>query len=132
MGNRRTAASIVGALFLWTITLAGAAIMIMSGTGKISGTDPWPVMFAEWRLPAWSLMFVGLTQTLGGLAILVPRVAAYGAGALSVVMTGALIVEITKEPQFGPMIPAALIIVFIVIFLMRRSRAIGPLSRIRS
>ncbi len=115
---------------VWLLTIPGSAIMLLAGGGKL-GSDIWVGIFDNWGFPGWLRILVGLAQVAGGLALLVPRFAAYGAVLLLVVMSGALMTELVMEPSFGPLWPSALLGVYGVLFLARWRLAGGPLARAR-
>jgi uncharacterized membrane protein YphA (DoxX/SURF4 family) len=78
----RRIAAFVLALYL-------SQLFLRMGWGKFGGDRFWTTAFAGWGYPAWFRVLVGAVEVTGGVAILVPRVASYGALALAVVMMGA-------------------------------------------
>ena len=115
-------------VLLWTFSGLGAVLMFLAGGGKL-GSEVWTGMFEQWGYPGWLRILVGLAQVGGGLLLFVPRLAAYGAALLVIVMAGALTTELVNEPQFGPILPATFGVIYFLIFLARRPRAMGPLGR---
>ena len=45
--------------------------------------------FANWGYASWFVTVIGVLETLGGVLVLVPRLASYGAAVIAVVMVGA-------------------------------------------
>jgi putative oxidoreductase len=73
----------------WVLALYFAQLFLRAGWGKF-GTDPfWTAAFAAWGYPAWFRVFIGVTEILGALALLLPSLASYGGLALVLVMMGA-------------------------------------------
>jgi uncharacterized membrane protein YphA (DoxX/SURF4 family) len=73
----------------WLLGLYLAQLYVRMGWGKL-GADPfWTAAFAAWGYPAWFRVCVGVVELIGGLLLLIPPLASYGALALAVVMMGA-------------------------------------------
>lgn len=91
---------------LWVLSAFVALVMVTVGWAKLVGAAPWPEFFADFGYPTWFMFVVGVCQLGGGIALLIPRVSAYGAGLLTVVMAGAAITELTRPGGFpSPLIP---------------------------
>ncbi len=61
------------------------------GWGKFDPAGFWTPAFERWGYPAWLRLLVGFTETAGGVMLIVPWFASYGATGLAVVMLGAWI-----------------------------------------
>ncbi len=73
----------------WILFIFIGAMVFIVGVGKF--TQPsWPQRFAEWGYPANFYMVIGAVETLAGIGMLIPRIRAYAAASLLVVMLGAL------------------------------------------
>lgn len=129
MADASRATRLIKLSVVWLLTILGCAAMLLAGGGKLA-SDVWVGIWDNWGFPGWLRIAVGLAQVVGGVALLVPRLAAYGAGLLVVVMSGALLTEFMM-PSFGPLIPAVLIGVYVVLFWARWKTAAGPLARVR-
>ncbi len=70
----------------------------------------------------WFRMLIGVVQAGSGVLLLIPTLAAYGAGILVVVMTGAVFTELTHEVGFGARTPTVYLFVLMVLLAIRRSR----------
>ena len=69
----------------------------MAGTGVQKFTVPaWERMFRAWGYPDHFYLVIGAVEVLGGLALLVPKVAAPAAVVLMVVMVAAAITRLTN------------------------------------
>ena len=89
----------------------------------------WVDYFEQWGYPTWFRILIGLAQVGGGLSLFIPRIAAYGAGLLVAVMAGALVTELVQEHGFsGPLLPSIFGGIYLLIFLVRRRTAVGPLG----
>ena len=47
-------------------------------------------MFTQFGYAAWFLTFIGCSEALGAIGLLIPRVAAFAAAGLSIIMVGAV------------------------------------------
>jgi putative oxidoreductase len=75
---------------LWVATAIAALGIGVAGATKFLQPAHWQQLFAGWGYPAWLAPVVGVIELGGGVALVVPRLAAYGAIVLAVVMAGAL------------------------------------------
>ncbi len=85
MSRRRT-----DKIAYWILAVILAMAFLQSGLPKI---DPDPGMverFEAWGYSAGFCRVIGVLEVLGGLLVLVPAVAFYGAAVLAVVMAGAI------------------------------------------
>ena len=79
---RRTLAWLVGAYL--------AYLFVTMGWVKFDPDGFWTAPFERWGYPVWLRLLVGVLEVGGGLLLLVPRTARYGAALLVPVMLGAL------------------------------------------
>lgn len=80
----------------WIVRILLAAIFIAASFMKLSGKPMMIHEFAVVGLGQGFRYFTGLLELVGGVSILVPRVARYGAGVLLLVDVGAFIAQLTK------------------------------------
>ena len=74
----------------------------MTGSGIQKFTSPaWERMFRVWGYPDHFYIVIGIVETVGGLALLVPKLAAPAALSLMIVMAGAAITQITRGGRNG-------------------------------
>ena len=114
---------IVGKVLLWIVSIFAGLLMLLAGQSKFTNPEMWSTWFEAWGYPGWFMMFVGAVEVLGGLSLLVPRTAPYGAAALIVLMVGALFTVVTKES--GPFdLPPVLInlVLFSIVWWFRRPK----------
>lgn len=81
---------------LWTLCILMAVLFIPSGFPKIVPEEAMLNRFARWGYPGWFATVIGIVELLGGILILIPRTTLYAAGALMVVMLGAVYTHISS------------------------------------
>jgi len=84
-------------ILLWTGTVIGGTIA-PSGLGKFVGHF-WQPLFASWGYPSWFAGVVGATEIIAGICLFIPRLAAYAAIVLAVIMAGAFVTLYTHPSE---------------------------------
>lgn len=84
-------------VLLWIVTLMLALVCLRSGWLKVTGNVFWVRDFHRWGYPDWFRIVVGIGELLSAALLLVPRVAAYGAGLFALVMLGAICTHATHN-----------------------------------
>ena len=79
---------------LWVVQGILAIQFLVPGVLKLMGNPGWIVRFRAWGYPEKFYLLVGLVETVGAVVFLVPRLSAYGAAALAIVMAGAFVTHI--------------------------------------
>ena len=74
---------------LWVLQILLTVLFANVGWIKLSSPG-WPKTFREWGYPEHFYVVVGVVEMLGGLSLLIPRAAGYGAPAVMVIMLGAV------------------------------------------
>ncbi len=110
-------------VLLWVLSVLMTLAMVLVGLPKVLGVSPWPEYFEAWGYAEWFRVLIGTLQVAGALALLVPRVALYGAAALIVIMLGAEATELTHDVGFGPVMPLVYVGLLSLILLFRWRRA---------
>jgi putative oxidoreductase len=77
---------------LWIVSLLMAVVMIGPGLQKFT-SPAWERMFRAWGYPEGFYLVIGAIEVLGGIALLIPRVASASAIMLVVVMLGAAVTQ---------------------------------------
>jgi len=103
----------------WVLSALLAALFLFAGGQKLLGTGGTVEHFTQWGYPPWFRTIIGLIEVSGGLALLVPRVAFYAAGALGVVMIGAIHTHLTKA---APGIPVPIVCLLALAFIASARR----------
>jgi uncharacterized membrane protein YphA (DoxX/SURF4 family) len=75
---------------VWALTLFLMRAFLGAGYLKLLDASGWTAAFTEWGYPAWFRRVVGISELAGGILILWPRSAAYGALTIFGVMVGAI------------------------------------------
>ena len=73
---------------LWLLQILLAFVFVNIGRDKFT-SENWPARFHHWGYPEHFYLVVGFLEAAGGLALLIPRTAFYGAAALFSIMLGA-------------------------------------------
>ncbi len=122
MADKARIIRVLKTIGIWVLTVPVALVFVMVGTAKLMGSAPWPNYFDAWGYAAWFRMLIGVLQMGSGLLLVVPKLAAYGAGIGVVIMTGAVFTELTHEIGFGVRTPTIYTIILLALFMIRRSR----------
>ncbi len=122
MADKARMIRVLKTIGIWVLTVPVALVFVMVGTAKLRGSAPWPNYFDAWGYAVWFRMLIGVLQAGSGLLLLIPPLAAYGAGIGVVVMTGAVFTELTNEIGFGVRTPAIYTIIMLALLMIRRSR----------
>ncbi len=112
---------------LWVVGLLLGLFYLMSAWPKLQGAEPMVERFSAWGYSAGFLRFIGALEALGGLLLLVPKLAAWGALILIVVMAGAVYTHLTSGIG-SPLIAIVCLVVLAVVAWLRRRQALGLAS----
>jgi putative oxidoreductase len=116
--SRRTFS--LSTLGVWLLQVAGAAMFLLAGGMKLAGAPEPAHAFAALGAP-WMLYVTGVLEVLGGVALLVPRLAVYAALLLAGVMTGAVLTHLVVIG--GSAVPAlVLLLAMLGIVALRREQ----------
>jgi len=113
----------------WILTLLLA--VLMAGPGSQKFTSPvWERMFRTWGYPDGFYLVIGAVEVIGGIALLIPRVASYSAIMLAIVMAGAAATQILRGGRsgVGEIVFASLLCVLAAIRWRDRQRINRPQS----
>jgi putative oxidoreductase len=77
-----------GWIGLWLCQVALALMFLFAGGNKFRGTA-WPRMFARWGYPDHFYIVVGIIEVVAAILLFVPRLSAFAALTLIVIMIGA-------------------------------------------
>src|SRR5262245_41281076 len=107
---------------LWTLQILLGVVFVLLGAGKF-GDPTWARRFAAWGYPPGFYMVIGALEALGGLAVLIPAAASYGAALLGAIMIGAAATHLLhgEFPRIPP--PLVYLALLTVVGLLRRDRA---------
>ena len=79
----------------WLLQLLLAVVMVGPGSQKFTGPT-WERMFRTWGYPDGFYLVIGAVEVIGGIGLLIPKVASFSAIVLAVVMAGAAYTQIFR------------------------------------
>jgi putative oxidoreductase len=98
---------------MWVVSALLAALFLFAGLPKLLMPAK---MLSQWVYAPWFLTVVGVCETLGAIGLLIPRLAAFAAGGLSIIMVGAVYTlvshHMTKE------LPVPIVVFFLLMLLI--------------
>jgi putative oxidoreductase len=111
---------------LWIVSGLVAALFLFSGLTKLLAPGQAKAMFVQIGYAAWFATFIGVCETLGGIGLLVPRLAALAASGLSIIMVGAIYTVIAKLHQpLQAIVPLVTLMLLLVVGYARFKEARG-------
>jgi uncharacterized membrane protein YphA (DoxX/SURF4 family) len=102
-------------VLLILFTLYFTILFVKHGYLKFDPDGFWGPAFMRWGYPVWFLFLIGGLEFGGGIAILIPRLAGYGALVLAIVMLGALVTRLIHGMSFDDGISIAFNLVAMLI-----------------
>jgi uncharacterized membrane protein YphA (DoxX/SURF4 family) len=114
----------VDAFVIWALSIVLAGIFLLAGVGKILGMETIGLQAAAMRgFPEWMRTLVGIVEIVGGVALLIPSVAAFAALTLSVVMVPATLTQYASG-EGSVYVPIALLVLLLVLAWRRNPKAV--------
>ena len=113
---------------LWVAAVLGAASFLMAGLQKLTGDPQMVQLFALIGFGSWFRYLTGTLETLGAIALLIPRLRVLGALGLIGVMIGAII---TNAALHVPQLPALIELVTVATVACGRRRELTPAGILR-
>ncbi len=98
-------------------------LFLASGVGKLANPAGSAKLFAHFGYPGWFATVIGAVEVLGGVGLIIPRVASVAAGALGVVMLGAAFSHLRAGEWNRVAFTLVLFVGLVVIGMKRRSNA---------
>jgi putative oxidoreductase len=95
----------------WVLQGLAAAAFLAAGGSKLAGVPAMVEMFAKLGAGQWFRYLTGALEVIGAVALLVPRMAFYGAVLLATVMVGAVVTHLAFLG--GSPIPAVMLLVIV-------------------
>jgi hypothetical protein len=119
--------------FLWTLQVLLALLFAFAGVSKLVMD---PVELAASGLPAAFLQFIGISEALGAIGLILPQLTgirpwltALAACGLIVIMAGATIVTLLQQPPLVALVPFATGLLLVTVAYGRtRPRMTYPLA----
>jgi putative oxidoreductase len=84
----------------WLLQLLLAVLMAGPGTSKFTGPT-WERMFRAWGYPDGFYLVIGAIEVIGGICLLIPKLASFSAMLLAAVMAGAAYTQIFRGSRDG-------------------------------
>ncbi|HEX5433689.1 MAG TPA: DoxX family protein [Candidatus Angelobacter sp.] len=110
---------------LWVVSGLLAALFLFAGGMKLLMPAQVKPMFVQYGYAAWFATFIGVCETLGGIGLLIPRLAALAAGCLSVIMVGAFYTLASHHEYNQVATPLVVLVLLIVVCYARVKAARG-------
>jgi uncharacterized membrane protein YphA (DoxX/SURF4 family) len=85
---------------MWILTLLLAVVMVGPGAQKFT-SPTWQRMFRTWGYPDGFYLVIGAIEVIGGIGLLIPRIASYCAITLSLVMLCASATQVLRGGRNG-------------------------------
>jgi uncharacterized membrane protein YphA (DoxX/SURF4 family) len=114
---------------LWVLSGVLALTFIVTGGSKIADVPPSPENFARWGYSPTFMHAVGAVEVLGGIALLVPALAAPAALALLCTMAGAVRTGLLHAEKLHVVVPGILIVLLAGVLYGRRAAIMRLLGR---
>ncbi|WP_445185126.1 DoxX family protein [Pseudonocardia sp. Cha107L01] len=108
---------------LWVLAALGAASFLMAGFQKLSSDPGMVQLFSLIGFGPWFRYLTGTLETLGAIALLIPRLRVLGALGLIGVMVGAIL---TNALLHAPQVPALVELVIVAAVAWGRRRELSP------
>jgi uncharacterized membrane protein YphA (DoxX/SURF4 family) len=106
---------------LWIVTGLLGALFVLSGTMKFIKPGV-AEQFAKWGYSDAFRILIGAGEIVCGLALLLPRTAFYAAGALGVIMAGAVYTHVAHGEVSHAVVPLVLLGLVCTVAYTRRRR----------
>jgi len=104
---------------VWILSVLVAAMYMLTGSFKLLMPAQVHAGFVHYGYPAWFGTFIGACELLGGIGLLVPRLAALAATGLSIIMVGAFFTHILHHEYANATGPLILLSLLVLIIYMR-------------
>ena len=98
---------------LWIVSILLSALFLFAGLSKLLVPAQARAMFAQVGYAAWFATFIGVCETLGGIGLLIPRLAGLAATGRCFIMVGAF-VTLAVHHQWVQAITPAVVLVLLV------------------
>lgn len=110
-------------VLLWAFSILMTLLFLNASVGKLVSHPNVLAMFRRYGYPDNFHLLIGALEFMGAVAILIPRLASYGAGLLAIVMVGACGTHLKSGEMSRAAFTAVLVILLGVIAYARHRRA---------
>ncbi len=108
---------------IWTLTVVLAVFFLAAGGLKIQGGTKQVDNFAHWGYALWFLYVIGAVEVVGGIGLMVPRLAGFAVLLLGTTMIGASLTHLVHHEMKAVPVPLVILALLAVVGYARR----GPL-----
>ncbi len=108
---------------LWIVSILLAALFLFTGLPKLLTSDKIRPMFAHYGYAPWFATLIGVSEVLGAIGLLVPRVAALATAGLSIIMVGAVFTLVTHHEFPQAVTPLVVLVLLIAVGSARLKQA---------
>jgi putative oxidoreductase len=98
---------------LWIVSILLTAMFLAAGGPKLLRAEEARTMFVHYGYAPWFPTLIGVSEVLGAIGLLVPRLATLAAAGLSVIMGGAVYTHLTHQEASHAVIPLVLLVLLI-------------------
>lgn len=114
---------------LWVLQVLLAAQFLLAALPKLTSHPGMVERFTSWGYPDHFYLLVGGVELLGTIGLLIPRVAAYGASALMVIMIGASLTHLLNQEAPRVVYTGTLLILLALVAYVRRPQFLRQAQR---
>jgi uncharacterized membrane protein YphA (DoxX/SURF4 family) len=100
---------------LWIVSGLVAALFLFAGGFKLLKPEMAKTGFVQMGYAAWFAIFIGVCEVLGGIGVLIPRLAGLAAACLSVIMVGAVYTVVSHHMYKDAAVPAITLLLLIFV-----------------
>jgi len=108
---------------LWIVSILLAAAFLMSGGFKLLKPDEARAGFVHYGYAPWFAILIGVSEALGAIGLLIPRLAALAAAGLSIIMVGAFFTHLTHHEASHTVVPLVLMALLVGVGYTRFKKA---------
>lgn len=112
-------------IVLWIVSVLLAAMFLLSGVFKLLKPEEAKAAFVHYGYAPWFAIFIGVCEVLGGLGLLIPRLAGLAAAGLAIIMIGATYTHFSHHEYQHGMIPLVLLVMLIGVGYARMKESKG-------
>jgi uncharacterized membrane protein YphA (DoxX/SURF4 family) len=113
----------------WTLTVTLAAFFLLAGGLKLRGAPAQIENFAHWGYAEWFLYLIGVIEMVGGIGLLVPRLAVFAVLLLGGTMLGAALTHLVHNEMKAVPVPLIILGLLAVVGYVRRSPIVALYER---
>ena len=110
----------VKGVILWVVQIVLSTLYVLAASGKLMSRPQWIEMFRHWGFPDKFYLVIGALELVGAIGLLIPRMAAYAAAGLILLMIGAALTNLIHGDGLQVLRPIIFIIFLVLIVYLRR------------